>query len=221
VLEATPVTVPTGNATLGAPARRNDSCASLNDQVLALLRANRSITTVALAGAWDFWSSGVDIGTGERRYLAARDSDDLGVDESRRVLRAGLERTVRELRGLGLQVLLLGQVPDYARSPSECLARSRAAGEDAEDCRGPRGAALARSQWSRELLQELAAAHGATVFDPHAQLCAPATCLVEAGGRQLYRDSDHLSADGSAFLGAALPERLFHNAALPVTGGSE
>jgi SGNH domain-containing protein/acyltransferase-like protein len=212
VLDAVPVTVPIGNATLGAPARRNVACASINDGVLALIRANPSITAVALAGAWDFWGTSVDIGTNERRYLSARDSTEIGLEESQRVLRAGLERTVGELRQLGVQVLLLGQVPDYVRSPSDCMARARAAGMGTASCPRSRDEALARSAWTRETLREIATAHGAAVFDAAGRLCAGSACLIEADGAPFYRDSDHLSPEGSAFLGNALPAEFFHEA---------
>lgn len=220
VLDAVPVTLPTGNATLGAPARRSEECAAINDEMLEVIRGNQSIKAVALAGAWDFWAMGVDIGTNEQRYLAARESSEIGVDESRRVLRKGLERTIDELQKLGLQVLLLGQVPDYTRSPSECMARAYAAGAAIDGCRLTRDAALERSAWSRDLLRQLAAAHGAAVFDPSARLCAGSQCLIEAGGTPFYRDSDHLSPEGSLFLGDALPADFFRAAPRPVSAAA-
>jgi len=212
VLDATPVTQPVRrNEALPIAPTVQDDCADINRRVLELVENSGTVRTVALAGAWDFWTEGVDIGTNERRYL--RDARQAGAEqsvaESRRVLREGLGRTVAELRKLGVEVLLLGQVPDNVQSPSDCVARAYLAGTDPATCGRSAADARARSAESLRALREVAAANGARVFDPNGRFCAGARCLVEAGGAALYRDSDHLAPDGSRFVGDAIDADLF------------
>ncbi|HET7133595.1 MAG TPA: acyltransferase family protein, partial [Gammaproteobacteria bacterium] len=127
VLDAVPVTVAARrNETLPIPPLVQSDCAQLNRDVLGLVR-DLHVKAVVLAGAWDFWTEGVDIGTGEHRYLRdvhAQENAEDNVEETRRVLRSGLERTISELDRLGIPVMLLGQVPDYLQSPSDCVARA-------------------------------------------------------------------------------------------------
>jgi hypothetical protein len=212
VLDAVPVTlaVRRGEALPIPPAEQRD-CAVINRDVLALVR-DLHVKAVVLAGAWDFWTEGVDIGTGERRFLgdahAAADAPH-SVEESRRVLRAGLDRTIVELDRLGVQVLLLGQVPDNLVSPSECVARAYLDGRDPASCGRLATDARARSGESQRLLRELGAEHGARVVDPLATFCPGTRCLVEANGAALYRDSDHLAPEGSIFIGDAIGGTFF------------
>jgi hypothetical protein len=212
VLDAVPVTLPVPNNEVLPPApRQQPGCVDVNRKVLDLIRSNGTVKSVALAGAWDFWTEGVDIGTNERRFLRdARQRDAaLSVGESRRVLREGLQRTVAELQALGIEVLLLGQVPDYMRSPSECVARAYLEETDPSTCGRRAEDARARSEESLSALREVAAASGARVFDPLERLCAGARCLVEADGATLYRDSDHLAPNGSRFVADAVDPELF------------
>ncbi len=198
VLGAVPVTVrPPLGSLLEPEPHLNPSCAQLNRETLATIKRSPELKAVVLAGAWSFWSEGLDIGTDERRYLTDGADGPYSVAETRRVLHDGLSRTVAQLRSLGLEVLLLGQVPDDERSPSECLAEAYLAHAEPNACGRRASAVRARMLWSRKTLREIAARYDAYVFDPLATLCADTRCEVEAHGTPLYRDSDHLTSFGS------------------------
>lgn len=221
VLGAVPVSVPRAvNEIFRPPGRRDEFCPALNDEVLATVRANPAIRTVVLAGAWNFWAEGLDLATGEGRYLAAPDAHDYDIETTRALLRQGLTRTIAELRQLGIEVVLLGQVPDNPTSPSECLARAYDGSGNIAACGRPLDTVLARTAWSDGLLDELGADTEVTVFDPLPRMCAAERCLVEAEGQPLYRDADHLSPQGSRFVADALPPDIFDKAIAPARVGS-
>ncbi|HEX5046806.1 MAG TPA: acyltransferase family protein [Gammaproteobacteria bacterium] len=216
VLDAIPVTLPArGNELLPPDPEEQTGCADVNRRVLDVVRNSGTVHSVVLAGAWDFWTQGIDIGTNEHRYLRdARQTDAaLNVQTSRRVLREGLSRTVAELREIGVDVVLLGQVPDNVRSPSECVARARLDDVDPAACGMFASDARARAAESLRALRDVAAANGARVFDPLPRFCPGTRCVVEAGGAALYRDSDHLAPDGSRFVADALDADVFRAAA--------
>jgi peptidoglycan/LPS O-acetylase OafA/YrhL len=214
VLDAVPVTVAARrNETLPIPPLLQNDCAELNRDVLDLVRDLR-VKAVALAGAWDFWTEGVDIGTGERRYLRdahAEGNAEDNVEETRRVLRAGLERTISELDKLGIPVMLLEQVPDYLESPSECVARAYLEGLDPASCGRLTVDVRARSKASQRLLGEIGTEYGTRVIDPLPTFCPGERCLVEVDGTALYRDSDHLAPQGSIFIGDKIGAKFFGN----------
>ncbi|HET8695922.1 MAG TPA: SGNH hydrolase domain-containing protein, partial [Gammaproteobacteria bacterium] len=219
VLDAVPVTVAERrNETMPIPPLLQTDCANLNRDVIELVR-ELQIKAVVLAGAWDFWTEGVDIGTGEHRYLRSVHTEEDAADtveETRRVLRAGLERTISELDRLGIPVMLLGQVPDYLESPSECVARAYLERLDPDSCGRPTAEVRARSTESGHLLSEVGEEYGARVIDPLPTFCPGDRCLVEVDGAALYRDSDHLAPEGSMFIGDKIGARFFGGLRKPV-----
>jgi peptidoglycan/LPS O-acetylase OafA/YrhL len=204
--DATPVTLPPAEG--GSDEAKIDRrCARFNREILDLA-TNGRVRAVALAGAWSFWSEGVDIGSGERRYLVGG-HEKPAVEESRRGLREGLGRTVAELRAHGVEVLLVAQVPDNVEDPPHCIALAYLAEQDPAECGRRSAEALARLSFSRQMLGEIAARYGAYLFDPAAQLCTDERCAVAANGVPLYRDEDHLSLYGSRLVAAGAEPAFF------------
>lgn len=126
----------------------------------------------------------------------------------------------------GLQVVIEDPKPIFRSIPFRCadpwtrhhpvcrrgLVESRA---DEETFRAPVRRAL------REVLAlQQAPAHSLSVFDPLPALCNEQECLaIEANGRPLFFDADHLSRWGNERVYPALVEHLTRVGALPVQAG--
>jgi hypothetical protein len=120
----------------------------------------------------------------------------------------GLRRTYARLEKMGIDVVVLRDVPLVPFDVPSCLSRRAARLPMATDCRfAPDQAFIARARRAQDR-----AARGLRVdfIDMNDQVCKPgsARCETERGGMVLYTDDDHLSASFSRSLGLVLGERL-------------
>jgi peptidoglycan/LPS O-acetylase OafA/YrhL len=120
----------------------------------------------------------------------------------------GLQRTYARLEQMGIDVVVLRDVPLVPFDVPSCLSRREARLPLATDCRFvPDEAFIARAHRAQDR-----AARGLSVrfIDMNDQVCGAgsARCATERGGMVLYTDDDHLTASFSRTLGLVLGERL-------------
>lgn len=107
---------------------------------------------------------------------------------------AALERTVRELRALGLRVLVLAQRPEWSFDPRHCR-------ESPERCSEP------RREIERQQAASLAHVRRAARADSDVQLlelnqyfCTRDTCSPVRNREIAFRDPTHVSSAGASML---------------------
>jgi peptidoglycan/LPS O-acetylase OafA/YrhL len=120
----------------------------------------------------------------------------------------GLRRTYARLDRMGIDVLVIRDIPWVPFDVPSCLSRRAARLPLATDCRfAPDRDFIARAQQAQDR-----AAHGLEVrfIDMNDQVCAAGTarCDTERGGMVLYTDDDHLTASFSRSLSPVLGERI-------------
>jgi hypothetical protein len=120
----------------------------------------------------------------------------------------GLRRTYARLEQMGIDVVVIRDVPLVPFDVPSCLSRRAARLPLATDCRFvPDEAFIARAHRAQDR-----AAGGLSVrfIDMNDQVCGTgaARCETERGGMVLYTDDDHLTASFSRTLGPVLGERL-------------
>ncbi len=150
---------------------------------------------------WDIYTeesrsemSGGKFGAAHRPYR----SEPSGAEASRRVLERSLRRLVGELVAEGRQVLLIGQVPPYPRTPVNCVARAVHHKDDVSRCFAPAAEVRHRLDFSNKLLLRLASESDAVhTYLPTDTLCDEQLCSLFLNGVFLYRDDDHLNATGA------------------------
>lgn len=213
LLGVEPVTIRPNNASAHPtrPKIKNE-CATANADVLRIIATEPGPRLVVLAGAWDFLSEGVDIGSGDRHFLKQTGQAEFDGARTRSLMRASLRKTVTALRALGVEVLLLGQVPDNRIAPSRCMADAYRSSASPAACGRAATAAFQRSAWSRALMASLAEEDGVHFFDPTPIICRSQRCATELGGHPLYRDKDHITAQGAIMLGRQFPRAPFRAA---------
>ena len=136
-------------------------------------------------------------------YMAA---EPIGISET--VWIQGLRRTYARLEQMGIDVVVLRDVPLVPFDVPSCLSRRAARLPLATDCRfAPDLAFMARAHRAQDR-----AARGLEVrfIDMNDQVCTDpsARCETERGGMVLYTDDDHLTASFSRALSPVLGERL-------------
>jgi hypothetical protein len=120
----------------------------------------------------------------------------------------GLRRTYARLDRMGIQVLVVRDVPWVPFDVPSCLSRRAARLPRATDCRfAPDQGFIARARRAQDQ-----AARGLPVrfIDMNDQVCGAgsARCETERGGMVLYTDDDHLTATFYRSLGPVIGERL-------------
>jgi SGNH domain (fused to AT3 domains) len=184
-------------------------CAALFDGVLDYVVKSREIHTVVLssyavssiAGGFDYArgdyirlvaASGARAATG-----TARRSDESNMD----VYLAGLERTLTRLREAGKQVVFVLDTPELDFDPSTCVRRPVQISVKSP-CAVPRAKVEQRlSGVQKQILAALARFPDVKVFNPVPLLCDRQNCYARQGDAFMYMDRDHLTADGSRYVG--------------------
>ena len=162
-------------------------CGAHNDRVLAHLEA-RGVRTILLHARWPLYASGSRFGdTGTVPRVVWAGSRDRDAD-----LSLALERTVRRLKDIGADVVLIGSVPEVRYDPASVYARAERLGKTP-----PPPPTRAEFEARRASAKALLTAAGVPFLDPALQLCTDHDCAVHDGQTVLYSDDNHLNLAGS------------------------
>lgn len=180
-----------------------ERCLTFNRSILDYLAATPSINVVVLSSPFMHYLSESYKG-GSWRLLV--DADGKRVEQRPTVAAAAqaMGATVASIRALGKRVIIVAPPPMPGFDAGECLER-KASGKlllgPHRDCR----ISLARVKQSQHLVQEfldrVARDAQIEVVSFNELLCADAMCATELDGTFVYRDTGHLSYDGSRLLG--------------------
>jgi hypothetical protein len=154
-------------------------CAQWRAQILARLRAEHpQLVVVSMFRGY---------GAGNDRLLGVTSYDPAWIDS--------LGRLVRQLRGTGAKVLVLGPIPDPRSNVPICLSGHL---DDVTACSPPRSTAVNQSG----IAAESAATHagGGQYADVTDLFCAAHRCPVIVGNTLLYMDWSHLTFEYARLL---------------------
>lgn len=179
----------------GATDERNANCATFSNDTMAWLLSTTP-GTVILAHTVNYWTVG-------ERIVPAGEHLAVDRDAATTAYRAALSRTVAALRDAGHQVIVVNTVPMYWFQPTyfdpmACPAFRIASG----DCYGTK----TRQQYEDEqgfldaVTADVIRTYGGQAITPAETLCPDGVCTTRAEGKQLYRDTDHLTIGGSLLL---------------------
>ena len=127
------------------------------------------------------------------------------------VFRATLDATLARLTASGKNIVFILDNPDPLFDPKACIALPplRSQGAPKEPCATPRDSIEQRHAGYRAVVFDVLKKHPAVqVFDPFTTLCDSNLCWAAQGSTILYRDTDHLSLQGSRHVAAALAPLL-------------
>jgi hypothetical protein len=173
-------------------------CRAFNEKMAALVRAS-GVRHAILVARWSIYTAGWEQGGPVRApepYVGDAALRSRSASESREVFRRRLSDTVATLEGLGADVWILKQVPEYKVRVADALARLRLYGAPGTVSRS-QAEYLARNAHANAIFAELASP-STHILDPMPYLCEPVEgCRGEADGRPLYFDDHHLTPRGS------------------------
>lgn len=166
-------------------------CQAFNAHILETVRSG-AITDVVLAANWGLYVYGR--GNGDAPFLLNKFDSPAQAEQH---LAEALRRQVAVLRGAGVRVWLVKDVPLQPEGAIERMTSLAQVGRSAQGLGVPLAQHLARWHNLGALFAALSAADtGVRVLDPAALMCAGNICSIEADGHSFYRDEDHLSDVG-------------------------
>jgi hypothetical protein len=178
--------------------RLSTDCVEFNERVFAEIRSATDLRLVVLAGAWSFLTETTELGDSGRRFVAVG-NEPLSREGSQAAFRKSFRETVEAIRSLGIGVLILGQVPEFRRSPIQCLVRAKLIGAVAARCEIEASIIAERISVSVDESRGLENGADVRVFYPTRIMCGE-RCRATLDGQPLYRNHDHLSMIGSELL---------------------
>lgn len=173
-------------------------CEARNDAAFGLLLQHR-IRRAILAGAWVQYVEG--------DYKELRPNNERNRDGDKvAAFRRAMELTLDRLRTAGIDVVLIGPVPEIGWNVPSVLAAKEWRKQPMPD--GPSLTDFMGSQRKiMPILRELEEDDAVHVVYPHEVLCA-STCRVQLNGQILYRDNEHLTTQGADLLRPILVQQL-------------
>jgi hypothetical protein len=174
-----------------------------NDAVFDALQ-KEGIKTVILIARWNYYPGESTSFFMPKITYRTDDGTPPGI-----VFESQLRETVQKLRALGLQVVLVKQVPFQKRSVPENLVNASRFGWDMNRIGVSVAEHLEQQKFVNAVIDSLAG-DGVTILDPLPLLRDGDRTLIMRDGKSLYRDADHLSISGSRLL-RPLFEPFFQN----------
>ena len=182
--------------------RRVKDCRPALDRMLNFATSSRSVRTIILSWRGPMYMSGR--GFGENAGLPVVISWDGAPKNSSQaqVFTAALRNTVSRLSATGKNIVLFIDWPELGFDPKSCLPRPVPLFSHVHAfCEVPRAQVDAHDGDYRRVVFEMKRDFpGLGVFDPFPYLCDSTACYAMRDGHLLYRDDNHLSAVGSAYL---------------------
>jgi peptidoglycan/LPS O-acetylase OafA/YrhL len=167
-------------------------CIATNDKVLDYIRASKSLRYAVLSSPFDQY-------VGEDTKVMSRDGEIMPGNE---VSLQSFKETLDALVGLGIRPVVVSPPPGTGANIGGCLARARWLGERLHHCDFDFERAAQEAKDVRELLQTIDREYDVIWLEN--SICADGRCRAAIRDTFIYRDSGHLSHEGSAFLGAQM-----------------
>lgn len=168
-----------------------ESCIAFNDQVFAWLKNNPSVRYVALSSEFQMLNEALYDRSGQVASHGGAEQPNLPR------VKAELLKTVTAIRKTGRKVILVSPTPQTGADIGQCLLRSLYFAGAEDICDFPQS--KVSNQAAFALMDQIAPTVPVLRLDK--MICAKGQCDTIQDGRLIYRDDDHLSMEGTVYLG--------------------
>jgi len=173
-------------------------------RVIDYVVSDPTITTVILASGW----------AGRSTDEAMQLKSPVGLrSDSTVVFETGLHNTIEALTSAKKRVYLVLEIPHFPKGPFFCAPPRPFAPKRGEVCSVPKLNYIAATRRFESAIQGALAgkAYPIQLIRPEKVLCDEAQCWIRREGALLYRDTNHLSIDGSKYVGGEIGKELFRS----------
>lgn len=183
--------------------RGERDCKLIVNRALDFAISSPSVRTVILALRGPMNMSGQDFGEDANGAPEEIVWDGAPKDSSHAaIFTDAFRNTISRLSASGKNIVIFIDWPELGFDPRSCLPRPvRLFSQVRSLCGVPRARVDARNRAYREFIFAMKDEfHGLKLFDPLPYLCDSSACYATNAGHLLYRDDNHLSAAGAAYL---------------------
>lgn len=180
--------------------RPQTPCSQSND-LLAKRIIESDVKIVFIAARWAMYTETTRAKgeKGSRVYLGDKSDYSENKENSRRAFSEGLERTIQALTDHGKRIILFKGVPSYPFYPSNCwIKKATYSWLDTLSCDNQQADVNTRFAYANKVIDSLAGKYPKlVVIDPMDILCDGEVCISKLGDTPLYKDNNHLNAQGA------------------------
>ena len=177
---------------------RNDqvrkNCRELNFRVFDFVRSN-NIAKVILVARWTYYTDGGYRGE-DFSYIGLSENSERSKDVSRDAFELGLERTVEAYKDIGVELIIVPQVPQQEHEPLVLYKNASMHNRPLSEV----SVTLLDHEALQIFVGRLFDMIEVPLLDFTDTLCVSDVCLVGTSERSFYFDDDHLSLTGSNLL---------------------
>jgi peptidoglycan/LPS O-acetylase OafA/YrhL len=189
----------------------------LNKLILEEVTTMDHVGTVVLASRGPFYYAEKPLSEHDRQNIwRYRRADELTHLEPLDGFKRGYGNTIDSLTRLGKRVVVFLDVPELNFLPESCLGIRpfQILAKPRSPCMMPVSQLRERNETYREVFKALRDEYSeALFFDPTPHFCDVESCTVMIDDKLLYRDDDHLSYVGSAYIAEKFTRWLTENSA--------
>ena len=169
------------------------------DQLLHLTRDSSQVKVVVLAASWP----------GKIRRESGLYLESAPELTHLNLFSEGLDTTLKELVGAGKKVMVIGDSPSFPFNPIECIMPRPFSVDKIPRCKIDLKLYLKQHQQSWSVIERVITKHKHTAFfNPESLFCNGVECSMRRNDKLLFRDNDHLSIDGSVFVGHSIGSKI-------------
>ncbi len=184
-----------------------EGCLRFNDEVFAWLAGASTVRTVVLSTNFRMLTND----------LRRPDGSTIPVVGAEAAVRVALLDTVKKIRALGKDVVMVSPTPTNGADIGQCLAAADLAKTDSAACNFPLAEIAPVNRDIFKFLQGLETA--VPQIDLTALICPDGQCLARRGDAFIYRDPGHLAIEGAEWLGRTYRfDRLLRQTAITSVG---
>lgn len=179
--------------------RKNPACRKFIQGGYSEVLKNPGISRVVLVAEWSSYTTGYRWPERAPSFYTDVYSGSKSIEENRRVVERGLQRTLAALRAAGKSVVIMKPVPEYEVVVPKALARRvlLAGVLDSDAISMDVASYRSRNAEIEKLFDRLHVESGVKLLATSDVLCPQGRCLTHLDSESLYMDSNHLSGAGA------------------------
>lgn len=178
-------------------------CSTRNNELAELIVKTKP-SMVFIAGRWAMYTETTRaVGEkGSRVFLGDTSDYTESIENSRRALKMGLERSIELLVSNGITPVLFEQAPSYSFKPSNCLIKSEnIPWLTSDNCDLKVKDMELRQKYSNQVIKDIVKKYPEVILIPVVDiLCEKEICKSQLGTVPIYSDNNHLSSQGARAL---------------------
>ncbi len=187
-----------------------ETCKKQNRMVFEYISNNKNIKKVFLISRWALYAEGKRFKNEQGHTIFIKDdaSASISIDGNKEVFTRALTSTVQKLKEIGVEVVVVKQVPEVEFNVPQAKSKTLIFGYDV-DLRPLFHDYIQRNSFVNEKFDEMKEQFGVSLIEPHLKICSGERCSIQdAKGNPIYRDTNHIMPHFATDLSEIFDESL-------------